>query len=226
MINERSRYVKHTNNHSRIFTIAAFAFLFFVSSVYPAGVAFCSVEEEVARIQKAYEGLRDLSGEFVQQSHIRDLKQTQTYEGRFFIQKPLKMRWNYEGEQPQDILISEGKILIYQRNEKQAVRSDFDHETYGQAPIALLTGFGKIGEEFNVTEKNETLLLKPKKPMGGILSVEVEVAKEGFPIKSFTVIDSLSNRIRMSLNNVKVNPGLKNNVFSLKIPKDVKVFEY
>ena len=193
--------------------------------LFTASIAFSSGDEEIARIQKAYENIKDISGSFVQKSYIKDLKQTETFKGQFFIKRPMKMKWNYKGEQAQEVLINNEEILIYQKKEKQAYRSKFDRDTYGQAPIALLSGFGKVQEEFSVTGKNGKLLLKPKKPMGGIISIEIEPSGGDFPIKSFTVNDSYSNRIEMALKDVKINTGLEDRFFELSLPKGVTTLE-
>jgi outer membrane lipoprotein carrier protein len=202
-------------------------FLFAVCSLFStAPVAASSVDEEITRIQNAYEGLKDISGSFVQKSYIKDLKKTETFSGKFFIKRPMKMRWNYKGENAQDVLINNDEIIIYQKKEKQAFRSKFERGTYGQAPIALLSGFGKIKEEFSVSEKNGKLLLRPKKPMGGILSVEIETSGDEFPIRSFTIHDSYSNRIDMTLKDIKINVGLEDKFFELSLPKGVTVLEH
>jgi outer membrane lipoprotein-sorting protein len=195
-------------------------------SLFSASVAFSSADEEIIKIQQAYESIKDISGNFVQKSHIKDLKQTETFNGEFFIKRPMKMKWTYKGENSQEVVINNDEILIYQKKEKQAYRSKFDRDTYGQAPIALLSGFGKIKEEFSVAVKNGKLLLKPKKPMGGIISIEIEPSEGAFPIKSFTVNDSYSNRIEMVLKDVKINSGLKDGFFELSLPKGVTTYQY
>ena len=133
------------------------------------------------------------------------------------------MKWSYEGSNAQDVLINNDEITIYQKQEKQAFQGRFDRDTYGQAPIALLSGFGKIQDEFTVSNKQGNLLLKPKKPMGGVLSIEIELSNSEFPIKSFTVIDSYSNRITMELTDVKINTGLADSFFDQTLPKDVTI---
>jgi outer membrane lipoprotein carrier protein len=185
-----------------------------------------SGEEGISRIQKAYENIDDISGGFVQKSYINDLKRTETFHGNFLIKRPLKMKWDYKGEQPQEVLINNDRITIYQKKEKQAFTGKFDRDTYGQAPIALLSGFGKIQEQFSVSEKNGRLLLKPKKPMGGIVSVEIEPSDGEFPINSFTIHDSFSNTVEMILKDVKINTGLKDAFFELSLPKDITTFEH
>jgi outer membrane lipoprotein carrier protein len=201
-------------------------FLFFslsASCILPSAYA-TSVDVEIIKIQKAYENIKDIKGSFIQKSYIKDLKKTETFKGTFYIKRPLRMKWSYEGNNAQDVLINNDEITIYQKKEKQAFRGRFDRETYGQAPIALLSGFGSIQEEFTVSDKEGKLLLKPKKPMGGILSIEMELSDGTFPIRSFTVIDSYSNRITMDLRDVRINTGLEDAFFNPALPKDVKIF--
>jgi len=183
------------------------------------------VDDKIAGIQKAYESIKDMSGDFVQKSFIKDLKRTETFKGRFFIKRPMKMKWSYKGDNAQDVLINIDLITIYQKKEKQAFKGKFDRDTYGQAPIALLSGFGKIVGEFTVSDQKGKLVLKPKKPMGEITSIEIETAEGEFPIKSFTINDSFSNRIEMTLNDVRINSGLEDTFFELTLPKGVTVFE-
>lgn len=212
---------------SRLNILSAFVFLTTVFCLlFSAPLVFSSVDEEVSKIQKAYENIKDISGGFVQKSYIKDLKQTETFNGSFFIKRPMKMKWSYKGDQAQEVLINNDEILIYQKKEKQAYRSKFDRDTYGQAPIALLSGFGRIQEEFAVSEKNGKLLLKPKKPMGGIVSIEIEPSAGEFPIKSFTINDSYSNRIQMMLKDVKINSGLEDRFFEPSLPKGVTEYKH
>src|SRR4030042_2410463 len=166
--------------------------------IFSCSVLFASsVDEELQKIQKAYENIKDIRGNFIQKRFIKDLKRTDTYKGQFFIKIPKKLKWEYKGEKPQEVFINDNEILMYQKKERQAFRSKFDWNTYGQAPIALLSGFGKIQEEFLISQKNGNLLLKPKNPMGRILSVEIVSSENEFPITSSIIRDSLSNKIEI-----------------------------
>ena len=185
-----------------------------------------SASEEVAGIQKSYEKIKDLRAGFSQQSFLKDLKRTDTYKGELFIKKPQKMKISYKTENPTDIYISNNSVVIYQKKEKQAYRSPFDSGTYGQTPIVLLSGLGKMQEEFSITEKNGKLLLKPKKPMGSILSIELETSDGVFPIKSLTIYDSASNKVTITLKDVKINTGLEDSFFVPSLPKGVTVMEH
>ncbi len=193
---------------------------------FVTGAVFASqAEDHVAKIQKAYEGIKDIKGSFVQKSSVRELKRTDTYKGNFFI-KPPKMKWEYTGEKPQTIYIRADEILIYQKKENQVIKSKFDRATYGQAPIALLAGFGDIRQEFDVvSQTQDRLVLKPKRPMGNIDRIDVTPSNGEFPIKALTIFDRLSNKIEITLGDVKINTGLKESTFNFTVPKNAAVLE-
>ncbi len=201
----------------------------FLLVVFLAGFAQLAYGSAPAmeKIQKAYENIKDIKGSFVQKSTIKDLKRTDTFKGTFVIKVPSKMRWHYsDAKQSTEVIIKNEELLIFQKNEKQVLKSKFDRQSYGQAPIALLGGFGKVGEEFEVSEKDGRILLKPKKPMGNVVSIEIVPSDGEFPISSLSIIDKRSNRIDITLKNVTVNPGIKDSAFDFSVPQGVSVFEY
>lgn len=197
--------------------LATFLFIFFCSGTTWA--------DGVDRIQKAYEGIKDLRGSFTQKSTIKDLKKTETYRGEFFIKPPMRMKWSYRGKEPQDLIINNDTVLIHKKNDKQAFRGRFDRATYGQSPVALLGGFGSVRDEFNVTPKRDVLILKPKKPMGAVTSIIVTLSEQGFPIRSFVINDTYGNIVEIELRDVQANTGIKDNTFDLTLPKGVNVME-
>ncbi len=211
--------------NSSVNVLIAGLFTFFFSLCLVMATFAADVEEQVARIQKAYENLKDIKGTFTQKSVLRDLKKTDTYKGDFFIKPPLKMKWVYKGDVSQDLTINGDTVLIYKKNDRQAYKSKFDRATYGQTPVALLGGFGDIDKEFTVSGSGNTIVLKPKKPMGNVTAITITVSETGFPIRSFTIHDSYSNVIEVTLDNIKLNTGLNDSLFDLSLPEGVNVFE-
>ncbi|HET6514060.1 MAG TPA: outer membrane lipoprotein carrier protein LolA [Thermodesulfovibrionales bacterium] len=181
----------------------------------------------VERIQNAYQGIRDVKGSFIQKSLIKDLERTDTFKGSFMIKMPAKMRWHYRGDEKEtEVVINGEELIIYQKKEKQAFKGRFDRQTYGQAPIALLGGFGSIEKEFEVMKKGEKILLKPKREMGTVVSIEVTPSDGEFPIAAMTIIDKRSNRIDITLKDVHVNSGINDGAFDFSLPKGASTFDY
>lgn len=185
-----------------------------------------SLSDKVARIQKTYENITDMSGNFVQKSHIKDLKRTDTYKGQFFIKKPEKVKVIYKGENPAEITVNKDIVLIYQKNENQIIKGKFDSSTYGQTPVILLSGLGKMEEEFNISETNDMLILKPKKSMGSIVSIELKLSSSEFPIQSFTIHDKYSNKTEIVLSNMKINKNIDDKIFNFTPPKNATILEH
>ncbi len=200
-------------------------FVIMLSAVFPSPVRGGEVDDAVSRIQKAYEGITDMKGSFVQKNIITDLNKSDTYTGEFFVKRPLKMKWAYTGKAAQDLLINNDTVLIYKKGDNQAYRSAFTKEAYGQTPVVLLTGMGNLREEFMVTGKKQVLQLKPRKAMAGIVSITVFLSETGFPIKGFTIQDGRSNTVDIRLNNITINPGLNDSLFDLNLPNGVNVYE-
>jgi outer membrane lipoprotein carrier protein len=204
--------------------VLASSILLVLMGLAPEPAVAASAEEGVARIQKAYEGVKDLKGDFTQKSTVKELKRTDMYKGEFAIKSPM-MKWEYTGDKPQVIYVTGDNIIVYQKMEKQAFKAKFDRATYGQAPIALLGGFGRITEEFDASWKHSKLILTPKKPMGNVVRIEISLSDSPFPIESLTVIDRLSNSIEIRLRNVKTNTAVKDKVFEFMPPQGVTVIE-
>ena len=200
--------------------------LIFLTLAFTSTISFAAgTDDAVASIQKAYEGIKDMKGVFVQKNIIKDLNKTDTYKGDFFIKRPLKMKWQYKGKASQDLLINNETVIIYKKGDNQAYRSQFNKETYGQSPVVLLTGMGNIREEFNISGTDKILTLKPKKPMAGIVSITLHLSDADFPIRTFTIRDGRANVVEIELKDVKINTGIKDSLFDLNIPKGVNVYE-
>ncbi len=201
----------------------------FLLLLFPAGSpeGAPGADFTVETIQKAYENIKDIEGSFTQKSTIKDLKRTDTYRGTFMIKVPSKVRWQYQGQGKEiEVIVNGGEMIIYQKSEKQVLKGSFDQTSYGQAPLALLGGFGNVGKEFDVRKKGERLVLIPKRGMGVVTSVEVAPSGGEFPIGALTIIDKHSNRIEIMFRNIVLNSGIKDSAFTFSVPKGVSVYEH
>lgn len=196
-----------------------YVFVFLVLFFAPTGV----FSDEISDIEEAYKGLKDIKGSFIQKSYIKDLKKTLTYKGTFAIKFPSMMRFSYDDS---DVIINGKDLVIVQKTQKQAFTGRFEPSLYGQTPIALLSGFAKIRDEFNVSIKDKKILLKPRHKMAEIVSIEITPVGGDFPIRALKITDSYSNTIEIELENIKTNSGISKSYFGIKIPEGFHTFEY
>lgn len=187
----------------------------------------CGAETSLERIRKAYEGIRDIKGGFIQKSHIKDLGRTDRFNGTFMIKIPDRMRWQYHGDKSsEEVIINNGVMIVYQKREKQAFKTGFDKDAYGRSPLALLGGLGEISKEFEVVRNDDRLLLlRPRAPMGGIVSVEITLSDGDFPVGSILITDKRSNTIEIALKDISVNSGLRDAAFDFSLPKGASMYD-
>ncbi|MBI4679728.1 MAG: outer membrane lipoprotein chaperone LolA [Nitrospirae bacterium] len=185
-----------------------------------------TVDEVVGRIQKTYSEIKEVQGKFSQTSYIKDLDKIERYEGEFFIKKPSSMRWNFSKPRDEEIIIKENDIWIYKKSEKQALKSAFNKDAYNHVPIALLNNFGDLKNNFDIKLiKDDTLELTPKRRMGFINKLLLEINSTDFPVKTFSVFDLYGNKINITIKNVKINSGLEDSIFTFKLQPGVEIFD-
>ena len=180
----------------------------------------------VEGIQKKLAGIKDIQGNFTQNSYIKDLDQKQKYTGTFFILKPAKVMWEYSSPRDEKILIRKTDTQIYKKSQNQLIKMKFSKEAYNQVPIALLESLENIWKDFDasLTDGN-TLQLIPKQKRGSIKTIVLETASDDFPLKMFTIFDIYGNIVMIELDNLKINSGLDDSLFVIKTPPDVEVFD-
>lgn len=203
------------------FMAAVYCLLSIVSTSHAS-----TVDEVVGRIQKIYGEIKDIQGKFSQTSYIKDLDKIERYEGEFFIKKPSSMRWNFSKPRDEEVIIKENDIWIYKKSEKQALKSAFSKDAYNHVPIALLNNFGDLKNDFDIKLiKDDTLELTPKRRMGFINKLLLEINSTDFPVKTFSVFDVYGNKINITIKNVKINSGLEDSIFTFKLQPGVEIFD-
>ncbi|MCG6551180.1 MAG: outer membrane lipoprotein carrier protein LolA [Candidatus Magnetominusculus sp. LBB02] len=175
------------------------------------------------RITSAYSTFKDISGRFSQVSKIKELNKEMAYEGAFRLKPPSKMSWKYEGDNEQEVFINGDAITIYKKKLNQAVRSNIDEAAIAQTPLALLRGIADIERDYDVTEKNNVMRLTPKNSSNKVKYFDVYPSKDAFPIKKIVLFDNNDNTVEITLQGVKTNSGLSDELFIFTPPKDAEI---
>jgi outer membrane lipoprotein carrier protein len=178
-------------------------------------------------LRRTYESTQDLSGSFVQTSHLAAAALDRTVSGKVLFKKGGKMRWTYEGDDPQEI-VSDGKTLwIYQVRDRTVVRRDLAGlPPSSRLALDLLSGFAGVTEAFDVKTCGDACLeLRPRETRPELTRVVLQLEPKAREVRSVTTEDSLGNRTRVDLKDLKWNTGVKDDVFGFKAPKGVEVLD-
>lgn len=217
----------------------------------PAAHAEAGVKDVIATVERGYNSLNDLQASFVQKSYVPSLKRDQAGSGTLFIRKgsgsAAMFRFDYR--KPKQLIVSDGRsIWFYLPENRQVMQSNVRNMFEGDNGIALnyLTGMGRISRDFSISPMkglrdasgNYLLELVPKKQGRNLAKLQLTVSAEAvdkylrdgslkntFPIVSSVVTDQFGTRTSISFSNVKVNRGLKNSLFTFKVPAGVEVIK-
>lgn len=200
---------------------------FLISLILSVFLPYAHAEETLlSKLENAYRSIIDAHGAFAQTSYIKDLDKTQKFRGKFFL-KGDKLRWQYEGDSSQVIYLTKELLIVYDPANRQAIKSSFDSERYGQLPLALLSRVASLSRDFEVVEKSrDTLLLTPKSKFANISRIEITIQGESFPIKSMKLYDREQNQIRIDFYSVRMNTNLKDSLFVFTPKRDDTVISY
>ena len=181
-------------------------------------------------VQDRYGALRDLSAAFVQESRVASLGRTRTRAGRLFFQAPGRMRWEYDGPEPQ-LIVADGKQLWFHRPERrQVVVQPMDAAFTRQTPLLFLLGRGDFAAEFTWDERElapgagglVSVALRPRIEAPDLSRLVLEVGG-GCRLVGTIVEDAFGNVTHLVFSGERANTGLDAGLFRFDPPKGTDV---
>jgi len=200
----------------------------------------CLADEAIAkaatsRVQRRYEGIRDLKARFEQTSESATfegtpLMATDVKRGRVVFAKPGKMRWTYE-EPERSVVVSDGKRLWIHDVEAEAItRLDVTAGFLSGAALQFLLGDGKIAESFEVraTQCDADTVTLDLLPLAEATyeRLGLVVDRASGDVLATSVLDLFGNLTRIRFDNIEINLDPAPETFVLEIPEGVEVIEY
>ena len=172
-------------------------------------------------VQAYYDRTKDLEARFVQTYTYAAFGRSQSSRGTLRVKKPGKLRWDYEAPSQKTVLVNGSKLVQWEPEVNQAYVDEHFDATALSAAVTFLVGQGRLEKEFALgTNAEGQLVLTPRQPDGRVREVVLTVG-EGGVVTATRVVDGSGNTNALEFKDVKRNPGLKDSVFELQLPKDV-----
>jgi len=177
------------------------------------------------KVQAYYEATRDLEARFVQTYTYAAGGRSQVSRGVLRVKKPGKMRWDYTEPAPKSIVVNGSRLSQYEPEANQVYVDERFDATAMSAAVTFLLGKGSLEREFVPTlGAGGELLLAPRKPDARVERVELTVRGDG-EVTGTRVVDGSGNVNAIAFESIRRNPGLKDSVFTLDLPRDVHRIE-
>ncbi|MBC7908896.1 MAG: outer membrane lipoprotein chaperone LolA [Pyrinomonadaceae bacterium] len=198
-----------------------------VSHIFVSG----ELDSLIARIEKRYGNMRGLAAEF-EQSYSGAGVREKRERGRLFLQRPRKMRWEYEPKPGKLFVVNNREVWFYAPEDRVATRADASKISDARFPFLFLLGQKNLRREFReiafasqdagASGGIRTLRLVPKRKDTGIREIFLEVTNEG-QITKIRQTDEANAVSEFSLTNVRENYIAPAEAFEFKPPQGVSV---
>ena len=187
------------------------------------------------RVQKAYEGVKDLQAGFSQDGFLKQAGRSgPKSSGQVWIAKPGKMRWEFQKPDVKTF-VSDGKTMwMYDGGENQVIVNEHMAETNSITALNFLQGLGQLEKDFDVklapapaTAVNPTaqfLSLTPKNE-GDVQLAEIVLAidRKTSLAQEVFLVDQLGNTTHIAFRDIQVNKTIPAKTFTFVTPKGAEV---
>ena len=182
-------------------------------------------------VQNRYGAKRDLTAAFAQESRVASLGRPRTRSGRLFFQAPGRMRWEYDGPDPQVIVADGSQLWFYRPDRRQVVVQPMDAAFTRQTPLLFLLGRGDFAAEFTWEERAlfpggggvVSVALRPRVEAPDLVRLVLEVVAGECRLAGTVVEDAFGNVTRLVFSGERGDTGLDAALFRFTPPRGTEV---
>jgi outer membrane lipoprotein carrier protein len=184
----------------------------------------------LARVQKRYEGVRDVRARFEQTSFVAALGREDRSRGSVAIARPGRMRWEY-GEPEQTVLVVDAEaVRLYSAADKKLQIAPLGAGALSPTALGFLLGERALGDAFRAErieapDRSELGLRLLPRADAGFEALEMWLDPERLVLRESVLQDLFGNRTRVRFDDVQENRGLPDSSFELEVPEGVEVID-
>lgn len=178
-------------------------------------------------LDRFYRTVHTLTADFTQVVYDADGKPVQRTNGRMWIARPDKFRWDYRKPYEQHIVSDGHMIWIYDVGLEQVTERRVA-KALGSTPALLLAGKAEVRSRFEVRNEGVRggldwyLLIPKKRQEDGFDKVRLAFSTDG-ALKEFRLTDGFGQHTDIRLENVRENKKLSPALFTFEPPPNVDV---
>ncbi|MBM4276890.1 MAG: outer membrane lipoprotein carrier protein LolA [Deltaproteobacteria bacterium] len=188
-----------------------------------------TVDEVVQRIRESREKIKDFSADLLQEKKISLLKEKAISKGRIRFKKPDRISIEFFHPETSQMVYDGKTFLLYFKEEKMAER----YQVQGNPVVEKYLLFSKDPfqeklAQWRIVEDRETVLAlevfpKVKDPL--FVKTRMWISKKDWIITGMEMVEKNGDTTTLRYSNMRVNMGLADSDFEIRLPKDVKVTE-
>lgn len=184
----------------------------------------------IRRIETRYGRMRGLAADF-EQIYSAPGQRTRRETGRLFLQRPRRMRWEYDPKPGKLFIVNGREVWFYVPADREATHADAGQVADARFPFLFLLGNTNLRRAFHsitLVEGNNsspdvrTLRLVARDSVSGLREIFLEVFTDG-RISRIKIVDEAGATSEVSLNNIRENFIAPDEAFDFRPPAGVTV---
>jgi outer membrane lipoprotein-sorting protein len=211
------------------------------SVLHPAGVAGAekkgteTLAAVIDGVESHYRSLKDFQADFVQVARILSYPQDQRSEGKVYLKRKRRMRWDYSKPSQDQYYIDGDEVIQYSPEIRQARKVKLSGKGGIRSPLVFFEGLKSAEKDYSISFNSDpsfdrstryVLQLTPRDPKAVALRrILLFVDKKDFQVGRIDQYDLYGNVTELHFRDVKINQGLADSFFQFKAPTGVTVIE-
>ena len=171
------------------------------------------------RLQKHYQQTTSFSAKFHEEIEPAGGTKRER-EGIVYYRKPGRMRWEFQGDDDKELIVSDGKLLYsYEPDLNQVIETPLEQAFKSSAAASFLLGIGNVQRDFDASmpanppsDGLRHIKLTPRK--GGD-TIEIGIDSTTLDLRTLLLTDALGDRTEVTFSDLKTGA-----------PQDDKLFEF
>jgi outer membrane lipoprotein carrier protein len=178
-----------------------------------------SLNRVLDNLQLHYQATESFSAKFdetVTRAGVPPLQRS----GVIYYEKPGRLRWEFDGSQPETIISDGTTIYDYDPGLNQVVETPLARAFRSQAAAAFLLGAGNVKRDFKAEGISDShgVLQVGLTPKQGGERIEAGIERKTFNIVTLSIGDPMGNRTCLSFSNIMLNQPLQASQFTFRPP--------
>ena len=203
--------------------------LLFMISIPSVGAQTVGVDEVVQHLKGSREKTKDFSADLLQEKKVSLLKEKVVSRGKIRFKKPDKIYIEFFHPETSQMVYDGKTFLLYFKEEKMAER----YQVQGNPVVEKYMLFSKDPfqeklAQWRIVEDRETVLaleILPKVKDVLFVKTKMWISKKDWIITGMEMVEKNGDTTTLRYSNMRVNMGLADSDFEIRLPKDVKVTE-
>ncbi len=207
------------------------AFLALMPATFAASSESTVLPPLLQSVQAEYQKSAGIEARFEQITDIKATKQKKKAEGKIWIKRPNKLRWETINPDP-NILISDGKTFWFytppfEKGERGQVLVKKSAQVQTQFLNALLSGSFDFGKETRVEPQGKNVFwLRPKAGTAGdVETAQVTIHESSHKIEKVILVHTSGNQTEINLKEIKLTSSLEEKLFRFTLDHNTDQLE-